>query len=92
MVQNWYTELELKEIVENPTEKEIDFSSIDKLIISTKEIYKCLLKGDMKGTHALPHCNIILSRVELLTTMNNDFGYIDFKDSFVIDSKFSKTS
>ncbi|MCP4115741.1 MAG: hypothetical protein GY737_10110 [Desulfobacteraceae bacterium] len=92
MAQSTYSENDLKSISDNPAEKEIDFDQIDELVISTKDIYKCLLKGSLKQTHKLPHCNIVLSRLEALNTKNADFGYIDFKDSFVVDTEFVKTS
>lgn len=92
MVHNGYTENDLKEIVDNPSEKEINFNQIDELEISTKDLYRCLLKGSFKGTHKLPHCNIVLSRVESFKTRHADFGYIDFKDSFIIESEFANTS
>lgn len=90
----WYLQLDqdLKDVVDNPVEKKIDFSQIEKIVISTKDIYKCVLTGQFKQTHRLPHCNIVLSRIDSLSTNTADFGYIDFKDSFVTNTSFSKTS
>lgn len=92
MAQQLQFDQNLKDIVDNPVEQTIDFSQIEKLVISTKDIYKCVLTGQFQKTHRLPHCNIVLSRIDSLSTNTADFGYIDFKDSFITNTSFSKTS
>lgn len=75
-----------------PRELVIDFSKVEEINITAKEIYKCVLKGKIDGKHKIEHGNIILSRMEAMEVSSTDFAYVDFKDSNIIRTSFDRTS
>ena len=81
-----------KYVIEEKVNLELNFSEISELVVNTHEIKNSFLTGKHGANHTLKPANIVLSKIAEFKSKNGDFGYVDFKDSFITESVFENSS